>query len=244
MPKSGTHLLLQVVAALPRLRHYGSFLASQPVLPYMERSQAQTARMIRRFAPGEVVGAHLFYHAEHQSALVGMRAAHVFIYRDLRDVVISEAHYLTFMNRFHRMHGYFRRLATMGERITAAIQGIKPGAWPHAYPDIATRFRSYEPWLREKSVTAVRYEDLVGDNRDVTVGTIVRAAMTPEEFASTGDAMTATAIAAIRPEMSHTFRKGHAGGWRTDFTREHTAAMKAVAGDLLERLGYATHGDW
>jgi hypothetical protein len=238
MPKSGTHLLLQVVSALPGLQGYGSFLASQPVLPYVERSQAQTVRMIGRFAPGEVVGAHMFHHPDHQAALKAMGCTHVFIYRDLRDVAISEAHYLTFMNRFHRMHGYFRRLPTMAERIMAAIKGVPRDVWPHSYPDIGTRFRSYGPWLREPSVCAVRYEEMVGDKREDVVRRIVRSAMRPDDYARTGEAVTAQAIGAIQPEQSHTFRTGRAGGWRNEFTPDHVAAMKAVAGDLLVELGY------
>ncbi len=52
-----------------------------------------------------------------------------------------------------------------------------------------------------------------------------------------GQAVAALA-AGIAPRKSGTFRKGQPGEWREHFTEENKARFKAVAGDLLERLGY------
>jgi hypothetical protein len=51
-------------------------------------------------------------------------------------------------------------------------------------------------------------------------------------------------VDAIQPRRSHTFRSGKTGGWREQFTEEHKALFKDIAGDLLVRLGYEKSNDW
>jgi len=43
---------------------------------------------------------------------------------------------------------------------------------------------------------------------------------------------------AIKPKKSGTFRKGKPGNWANHFTDDNKRRFKAVAGDLLTRLGY------
>ncbi len=238
-PKSGTHLLVQVLESLPRAVNYGTFIATQPTFPYIQRTREQQIRMIRATAPGEVVSAHLFHDPAYASAIASRKGVHYFIYRDLRDVVVSEAYYLSYMARFHRMHRYFRhRLRSMDERIMTAIRGVPAGEWPHAYPDVATRFAAYHGWLSDPNVLALRYEQVMGDEREATLRRIV------EHWAdrATGDfdrdQLVRRAAAAIRPERSRTFREARSGGWKEHFTPAHEDAMRRVAGPLLAQLGY------
>jgi hypothetical protein len=51
-------------------------------------------------------------------------------------------------------------------------------------------------------------------------------------------------VGAIQPGRSRTFRSGKTGGWREQFTEEHKALFKDIAGDLLVRLGYEKTNDW
>lgn len=245
-PKSGTHLLVQIVEAFPGARSYGSFLASMPSVPFRERSAGATVRRIRAWAPGEVVPAHLFCEAPYAEALTSRNAVHYFIYRDPRDVVLSEAHYLGGMNRWHRLHRYFKALPSLEDRITFSITGTRDPAFPYDYPDVARRFARYAGWLERDDVMAVRFEDLNGAAREATLRSMV-------EFwrhrASVGgdldtEALVGRAEAAIRPERSHTFREGGSGGWRAAFTPGHRALMKELAGELLVKLGYEASLDW
>ena len=49
----------------------------------------------------------------------------------------------------------------------------------------------------------------------------------------------------IKPKKSGTFRKGEPGNWKSHFTDENKRRFKAIAGDLLTRLGYEdSDQDW
>src|SRR5690606_22478025 len=95
------------------------------------------------------------------------------IYRDLRDVAVSEAHYLTRMNRWHRLHRVYRALPDDAARIAFAITGDIDRRLPVAYPDIAARFNRYKAWLCDPDVCAVRFEDLFGEAQHATIERII-----------------------------------------------------------------------
>ncbi len=117
-PKSGTHLVNQIVDGLPHCSNYGAFLASMTSsFQFRERSAASVHRYIRSIVPNEIVRAHLFYDPQYEAHLKRKNAVHYFVYRDPRDVVVSEAHYLREMNRWHRLHSHFAALASIEEAI-------------------------------------------------------------------------------------------------------------------------------
>jgi sulfotransferase family protein len=243
-PKSGTHLLTQILEAFPGARSYGTVWASVPGLPHRERPKSAMLRRIHRAAPGEVVQAHLHYESEYPSAMASRNAAHFFIYRDLRDVVVSEAHYLTDMNRWHSLHKHFRKLASLEERVAFAITGSSDPDFPYDYPDVGTRFRRSRPWLDRDDVFAVRFEDLVSEQRDEKIHEMVR--FCTERFGLSWDIseVARNAIANIAPSRSRTFRKGKAGEWKKTFSPRHVELLKKSAGDLLIDLGYERDMDW
>ena len=172
-PKSGTNLLLQILEVLPGVSSYGSVIASMPTLSYKERTQQVHLRLINRIVPGELVFAHLLYDPSYHEALLNRCCSHFFIYRDLRDVAISEAHYLTYMNRWHRMHNYFAKsLSNMEERISIAILGVSDPNLPYDYPNIGHRFARYQDWLKQSDVFTVKFEDLASERRNETLRSI------------------------------------------------------------------------
>lgn len=243
-PKSGTHLLLQILSGLPDTRTYRSFIASQPSVPFRERSHQSHLTLLRRIVPGELAAAHLFYHPQFDTALTEINCVHYFIYRDLRDVVVSEAYYLTFMNPWHRMHPYFARLERMQDRISLAILGLTESNGKLHYPDIGARFRRYSGWLENQNVLSVRFEDLVSSSRSQALERIVDFYRAHTDPSSRNGFNTDNLEAKIDPHKSHTFRQGQVGGWRNQFTPKHMAQFKEVAGDLLIQLGYEKDLNW
>jgi hypothetical protein len=124
-PKSGTHLLDQIVAALPDRRNFGEFLSSMTSsFQFRRRSAASTNRVISRFVPGELVRGHLWHSAPAAEALAAVRAVHYLIIRDPRDVVVSEAHYLKSINRWHKLHPFFRATASVEDAVSLSIAGL------------------------------------------------------------------------------------------------------------------------
>jgi hypothetical protein len=243
-PKSGTHLLSQILGAIAMPREYGTFIASMPSITYRERSAGSIRRSIAAIAPGEMVRAHLHYSDDTAKWIEGRNLLHFFIYRDPRDVVISEAFYLSDMNRWHRLHRHFAGLETVRERVLFSILGNEYRATPYDYPDIGARYRRYQPWINHPTTCAIRFEDLRGDRPDLPVSQVARFYC--ESMNATGSVsdITASALASVDSGRSHTFRRGTAGQWKELFDGEHRDALKRVAGGLLVELGYESDTAW
>ena len=238
-PKSGTHLLDQIVAALPGAMNYGRFLASMTgSYQFRERSQSATLARLNACVPGEVLRAHLFSDIEYQEALDRKKCAHFFIYRDLRDVAMSEAFYLRDMNRWHRMHRFFVGLSDEAA-IAQAICGVDDTSVD--YPNLAERFRRYSGWLSNSRTCAVRYEDLIGSKQEATLTSMLSYLETiyPDHQTTVQEL-----VSAIAPEKSHTLRKSGKRGWQSAYNEELKRQFKEVAGDTLIALGYESSGDW
>ena len=214
-PKSGTHLLFQIVDGLPDSTNYGAFLSSMTSsYRFRERSPENARRFIRGLVPGEIVRGHLFYHAQNAADLAEKNVVHYFVYRDPRDVVVSEAHYLREMNRWHRLAPHFRNCASLSDAIMLSITGFDPPIRGLEYPDIAARFARYAGWLQREDCLAIRFEDLASESRPVIVR---RMAEFYGEHRSDGidvDACAAAMTGQVAPAKSHTFRSGRKSGWR------------------------------
>jgi Sulfotransferase domain len=244
-PKSGTHLLFQIVGGLPDRVNYGEFLASTTSsFWFRERSANNTRRFIRGFLPGEIIRGHLFFEPLYADELAERRAVNYFIYRDPRDVVVSEAHYLRDMNRWHRLHPYFRKLSTIDDAIMLSITGFDPPLSGIDYPNIAARFARYHGWLERDDCLSIRFEDLVSERQGELIRQIAEfyAARTDTPIAL--EATVESMSALIAPQKSHTFRSGKKAGWQREFTPAHRERFAELAGDLLVRLGYEPNLDW
>lgn len=244
-PKSGTHLLAQIAEGLTVNTNFGAFLGSQvSSFQLRERSKQNTLDFIHGFVRGEVVRGHLYFDPEYVAALEKMNVANYFIYRDPRDVVVSEAHYLKEMNRWHRLHPYFRRTSSIEEAILLSINGLDPPVEGIDYPNIAERFARYEGWLDCPSCLAVRFEDLVAEKRDELLEAIAIHYLTRTVDGPSAATAVERAREKIAPQKSHTFRSGRKAGWQKEFTPEHRRRFAELAGDQLIRLGYERDDSW
>ncbi|MEM9388770.1 MAG: sulfotransferase domain-containing protein [Pseudomonadota bacterium] len=211
IPKSGTHLLLQIARALPRARYYGSFLSWASSLDLRKRSERSIAFHLDRVVPGEALGAHLHYSEATSAKLETINALHLMIVREYEEIIRSEAHYLKHMNRFHRMAREFRGLDA-----PACIERVRKGSpsRPDLYPAFAERVRPYEGWRDDPRVLIVRYEDLANPaTRAPAVERIVHAWATRAEGSEALDleAYTHQAVASIAPQRSHTYSNRRGG---------------------------------
>jgi hypothetical protein len=198
---------------------------------------------IHSWVPAEIVRGHLYHSPIAESALAEKRCLHLFIYRDPRDVVCSEAHYLSRMNRWHRLHRTFRDLEGDDERIQFSIEGDRGGIAPIPYDNIGARFERYIGWLQAPDTLSIRFEDLIGEKQRETVSAILK--FMEERGLEIGPAETDLCLQKIQPESSHTFRKG--GGvrnWERRFNAKHRALFKEHAGPLLIQLGYEADSNW
>lgn len=246
-PKSGTHLLTQVLQGFSRIGP--AVDAGLPAVVTfdgptgVQRLSDAILRDLHRLRPGDIAYGHLHAIPEVVDALTRDGICPYFILRDPRDVVISHVHYVTEMAPDHVHHPYYaHHLSTFEQRLETSILGLPDAAVP--FPDIARRFDPYLGWLDSDHVLALHYEDFL-QQRAKTLTTILSHA---EQQGFKPGVPRAQALqtldSSIVPQKSPTFRSGQAGKWRTSFTPRHKALFKEVAGDLLIRLGYEQDHDW
>lgn len=245
LPKSGTHLLEQIVGSIPELRNFGEFISSmKSSFHFRRQSLDQCRRLLATTTPGELVRAHLFHSDEIATLLGEMHFVHFFIYRDLRDVVVSEAIYYRRINRWHRLHSVFRDARSDNDAIMLAITGFDDSTGAIYFPNIGVRFAHYAPWIASPGVHAVRFESLVSAEREESLRKLMEFHASRQTETVNVENLCAGAVAAIAPQRSHTYRSGKSGGWKDVFTEHHKNAFKEVAGHFLTSLGYEVDDSW
>ena len=246
-PKSGTHLLTQVLQGFTQLG--GAVNSGLPAIVMYEgttgrlRSVEAILGDLARLRSGGIAYGHLHARPEIIAYLCRDGFVPYFILRDPRDVAVSHVHYVTGMASNHVHHDYYAgTLQSFDERLKTSILG-RPG-WEALFPDIRARFEPYMDWLGQPEVLTLRYEDFISE-RVGTLEQVLDHALS-RGFSIHVDRKEAVGILErnIAPERSPTFREGRAGGWRESFQAEHKALFKQVAGDLLIRLGYERDHDW
>ena len=240
LPKSGTHLLLQVILGLPRYASYGDFIATTPSLTMHRRSDAVLARKIARLAPGEVCGAHLYYSDRIAEALQQRGAVSLFIYRDPRDVFWSEMQYLLSMNRWHRSGRRARRFREFDQQFDFFLHGKQRRSLvSFEWPNFANRVEPYLGWIEETNTFSCRYEALT-DAAQARKSLYALSSHLQARIPSVGRCDQAEIVNkfldAIRPEASHTFRSGKTQEWRTELTPSQIDSLEKEVAVLLPRF--------
>jgi len=245
MPKSGSHLLTQVLGGLPAL---GPFI--EPGYPPVNRSEENqplpsdlVIKNLRQMRSGDIRYGYIHAIEPYLSILTKNNRATIFLYRDPRDMLVSHVFYATDMHKGHGMHPYYTEvLTTMDERLNAAIMGVSETGFELA--SVKQRYDSYIGWLRQPEVLCIKFEDLI-HNRDQTLGNLLDNLETRGFSTSIprGEAI-GTLKKSIAPQKSGTFRKGVPGNWREYFKDSHKMLFNQVAGDLLIQLGYEKDQSW
>lgn len=244
-PKSGSHLLLQVLNGFTQIMPY-AYVAAEPVRTIKKDGGRRTVDAVAadlRRIPRSVIGwGYVEASPENLSILCQAGRVNYFIYRDPRDMLVSQVFFATDMHEEHGMHDFYNSLPHFAERLKVAITGIDRDGLKMV--SVKQRYESVFRWLEQPSVMCLRFEDLI-DNREVTLNAML------DEVEKTGyiiptsrDRAMEILIKAIQPKKSHTFRSGKTGSWKEYFTVEHKKLFKGVAGDLLVRLGYEENNDW
>lgn len=245
MPKSGSHLIIQVLQGLTRI---GPFV--NPGFPPVNRSEANAKLPVgavlanlKHMRPGDIAYGYVAAREPYLSLLAQPGRATIFVFRDPRDVIISHVFYATEMHPGHGMHHYYTEVLTnMEERIDAAIQGVQePGS---ELSSIRAKYQAYLGWLDQPDVLCLRFEELILEQQ-AALGRILDYLQGRGFTPSVGRTESIDALTdAIKPRKSGTFRKGQPGNWEEHFTQANKAHFKATAGDLLIRLGYERDNNW
>jgi sulfotransferase 6B1 len=244
-PKSGTHLLDQILLGFSKVAPYSkrlhSFYAEYEGESGRKRDPEQAMEWLDALRPGDVASAHLFAGPEAIGRVCSANFIPYFIFRDPRDVVVSHVFYVTDMEARHVHHDYYQTLPDFNSRLNASILG-RPEL-DIEFPNIADRFAPYLGWLEHGEVLSIHFEDLIND-RAAALARIMDHFLARVPVPATRQLMLNSLESAINPSRSPTFRSGKTGEWRKHFTNEHKRIFKDVAGDLLIRLGYEKDLDW
>jgi len=244
-PKSGTHLLDQILLGFNRVAPFSrrphSFYAEYEGESGQKRSPDQALRWLDSLQAGDIASAHLFARHEAVARVTTPIFVPYFIFRDPRDVVVSHVFYVTVMEPNHVHHEYYQSLPDFDVRLKVSILG-RPDV-DIEFPDIARRFAPYLGWLDQPSVMKIHFEDLI-HNRTETLNRIIDHFLARVPLHTNRNLLLKSLEASINPGKSPTFRSGKTGEWKKHFTDEHKKIFKDVAGDLLIRLGYETDNDW
>lgn len=251
-PKSGTHLLYQILYSLPGLNKWDDIVSVQALCGIMNTSSHLNWKL--GSAPkNSIVRCHLMHCEEIGRVLQQFDSKVIFIYRDLRDVAISHARWVTKEPRIF-LHKYYSQLNDFDSQLMNSIIGLPVGT-PFgsniSQPNIGQDFSRWQRWIDEPTALAVKFEDLVGERggecEETRLKTVQKIINYLNIDLSWQQIESTFASYRMNPQESHTFRKGSkgkVGGWKTVFKPEHKTAFKQVAGQALIDLGYESDFDW
>jgi hypothetical protein len=244
-PKSGSHLLLQVMSGFCQIAPY-AYVAADPVRTINasggRRTDSQVLKDLQDVRPGVIGWGYVDATPQNVAWLCQPGRANYFIYRDPRDMLVSHVFFATDMHTGHGMHNLYQSLPDFNERLKVAITGInRDGLF---MVDVSQRYAGVFQWLEQPWMLCIRFEDLV-NNRARTLNLMLdHLEKTGFQIPTPRETALRILTRAIQPQKSHTFRSGKTGGWKEYFTPEHKTLFKDVAGELLVRLGYEQDNNW
>lgn len=236
IPKSGTHLLERILCLFPGLYrqfrrkvHMGNIEAYgglAAILPTLKRGQLLTT--------------HLSYTPERETLLREFGTRSIFLFRDPRDIVVSDVFYIMRRRSHHAREALMSR-PTVRDRIILCIEGDAT----LRIPPCRNRLREFQGWLESDALT-LRFEDIIGSaggGSDEAQEARLRQLW---DFVGLADLPFpgARLTAHVYSDASPTFRKGSIGQWRELFDREIKDLFKKCANDMLVAYGYESDDAW
>ncbi len=244
-PKSGSHLLLQILNGFTQIMPY-KYVDADPIRTITKNGRRRTADEVltdlKRTPSGIISWGYLEATKENASFLTAAGRVNYFIYRDPRDLLVSQVFFATDMHEEHGMHDYYKSLPDIGARLKVAITGIEQDGLRMV--SVKQRYEGVFQWLEQKNVMCMRFEDLINDRDETLNAMLDEVEKTGYKIPTPREKAIEILVEAIQPKKSHTFRAGKTGGWKTYFTDEHKKLFKDIAGDLVVRLGYEKNNDW
>ncbi len=252
-PKSGLHwvALMMLPIAKPQLETHelwnlpwaGTFMQNSWTLDRVPLERV--TYKIGRLMDGYFMKGHSEYTPELEQFLWYGGFCHVFIYRDFRDVAVSQAFHVLSDNddlMSHPNKDLYKAMDSFEDVLKAVIMGVDE------FPGVMERWEYYAPWLDVGWVYKLRFEQLKEDNQGVAknlLGYGLRRVsniygLEPNVIDQSLETVSGWMVeAGNRTEYSPTFRKGNTGDWREYFTPEIEELFKKTdKNNWLERLGY------
>ena len=218
IPKSGTHLLESLLCK--NNVYYRRLLPTyNPRIHSIDILTTQIARMQK----GEVLFSHFPYSATLDRSLKDHDVASIFLLRDPRDIVISNAHFIPTLKK----HVHFRALAhlTFDERLDILIRGSES----LEVPSIFEKYEPFVPWV-EHADLVLRFETLSKNaSAEVKEESMRKIMDLTGAIFSWKDTKTDST-------QNTTFRKGISGEWSSILNEEQKTLF--YENSVIRSLGY------
>lgn len=237
VPKSGTHLMKQIIQGIPEM----ALNPNEFYEGYREDYDVHYGKL-QKVQPGEFVTGHVYYSSQWSDMLKELKFKHIFLKRDLRDIVVSYTYFITGKYPYHPLRTYMLALPSRREQFLALIQGVPE----HSYPSIADWYVPFAGWDEDDSSLQITFEELVVSpaSRRQTMERVLNFLWSNRPLFLGSNVILDGMERNINPENAYTFRTGKSGNWRSEFDEEVKSCFKQVAGDLLIEAGYEADYDW
>ncbi len=239
IPKCGTNLLKRCLQELTGLPFIGG---------------ASDWIMIddKQIAQGNFIS-HAIYTKENLKKLEDNKFKVIFIYRDPRDQIVSNAHFI--VDGHSGVWPRFKNLnvvSAMNLWVTDTSSYLGPhkvnGWWNPAiknFGDLNDFYQKYLPWINCNLVYSTTFEKLVGkkgggsdEEQFIEIEKIIQHLNldVPEDQ-----------IQDITKKIfgnTYTFRTGQIGSWKKAFNNKLKEKVKKIVGDIVISLNYEENYDW
>jgi hypothetical protein len=250
VPKAGTHLVTSILDLLPDMRTAGIHLDHQIGVGRFGKANPETDKldwdvarsMLARVKPGQYATSHLWSHPRLFTILAELGYRSIFIVRDPRDIIVSDAEYIRRLRR-HPQHKRFQHdYPDRDAGLRAHIDGFPAGRWGRPQASLEQRLRGFQSWLEPRGdVLCCRYEDLIGDAGGGSSS--VQRAYVSKIGDHVGRPLDEAALDHIGvtawSSQSPTFRKGATGEWKTALVGETLEYFnQQIGANLMAAYGY------
>ncbi len=256
-PKSGLHLLAQMM--YPIAYQMPKDWLDTPWVGMFQKQSFTDERApinqitfgLARIYEGRYMKGHCGWDQVIEDYIYYAGIIHIFIYRDLRDVAVSQTYHILNADgkkTFHPDQELFLELGGFDEILSAVIQGID------IYPGVIHRWEQYAGWLDVDWTLSIKFSTI--RNQPIIVSKIIVAHMISRmtkilrmgvqvEEEKLKRVIVAMSQAGKMRSQSPTFRKGVVGSWKEHFTEKHVEQFKETdKANWLHKLGFEKELDW
>ena len=220
-PKSGLHLAELLVAGLYKPAYQGTWFGTNAWA--VRKINMDRLAILATIGKGEYMKGHSGYSKEFEEMLLGLQVGMVFIYRDLRDVAVSQAYHIQSDDNY--LHHPARELYPNDLKGTmrAVIEGCGDD------DGIFERWNNFRIWMDKPWVLSIKYEELLHKPHKVAKQFLeyvisLELLHTDKDQAKISadlfNALTNKLAKRTRNKNTVTYRKGKSKQWKYEFTPE------------------------
>jgi len=236
-PKSGLHLAELMVSSLYAPAYDRTWFGTNAWTT--DKLNMKRLAVLATIDKGEYMKGHSGWSKELEDMLIGLQVCMVFIYRDLRDVVVSQAYHIKSDSEDLKHPGRDLYTGDLQDTMQAVISGLDEN------DNLFIRWKNFKRWIGKPWVFAVRYEDLLHKPHRVA-GDFIKFLIGFELRATGKDQVNLDKRAynhlvnkiatATRKKDTVTYRKGKTKQWKREFAPDTMKLFETTAAQYGESL--------